>query len=176
MCRHIRAGDRFRQQWLREQPGQSRPTERVATDGNAGRPDAMEETKDERDVEPHNRLGVSRTSRSPPDMSPKCSGLGEAMPWGPFMIVEMDNGVSLDYHDFDDLNGEILPQHYAFLVTEDEFNEIFGRIEARHQDYWADPGLTNRGEINHHDGGRGVYFQGPDGHLLEIITRPYGSG
>ncbi len=103
-------------------------------------------------------------------------GLGEAMPWGPFMIVEMDNGVSLDYHDFDDLNGEILPQHYAFLVTEDEFNEIFGRIEARHQDYWADPGLTNRGEINHHDGGRGVYFQDPDGHLLEIITRPYGSG
>jgi catechol 2,3-dioxygenase-like lactoylglutathione lyase family enzyme len=41
---------------------------------------------------------------------------------------------------------------------------------------WADPGRTQRGAINHHDGGRGLYFEDPDGHLLEIITRPYGSG
>jgi catechol 2,3-dioxygenase-like lactoylglutathione lyase family enzyme len=103
-------------------------------------------------------------------------GLEEAKPWGPFMVVEMDNGVSLDYHDFYDLDSEILPQHYAFLVTEDEFDEIFGRIEAGGRDYWADPGLATKGEINHSDGGRGVYFQDPDGHLLEIITRPYGGG
>ena len=103
-------------------------------------------------------------------------GLEEPRAWGPFMVVEMSNGVSLDYHDFYDLDGEILPQHYAFLVTEEDFNEIFGRIEAGGQDYWADPGLSTKGEINDHDGGRGVYFQDPDGHLLEIITRPYGSG
>jgi catechol 2,3-dioxygenase-like lactoylglutathione lyase family enzyme len=42
--------------------------------------------------------------------------------------------------------------------------------------YWADPGRTRRGEINHRDGGRGLYFQDPDGHLLEIITRPHGGG
>ena len=41
---------------------------------------------------------------------------------------------------------------------------------------WADPGQTEAGQINHNDGGRGVYFEDPDGHLLEIITRPYGSG
>ena len=103
-------------------------------------------------------------------------GLGNARPWGPFMVVEMGNGVSLDYHDFYNPDGEILPQHYAFLVTENEFDEIFGRIEAGGQDYWADPGLSGKGEINHNDGGRGVYFQDPDGHLLEIITRPYGAG
>jgi catechol 2,3-dioxygenase-like lactoylglutathione lyase family enzyme len=103
-------------------------------------------------------------------------GLGHAKLSGPFMIVEMANGVSLDYHDFFGSAAEILSQHYAFLVTEEEFDEIFGRIRAGGQDYWADPGLRRTGEINHNDGGRGVYFQDPDGHLLEIITRPYGSG
>jgi catechol 2,3-dioxygenase-like lactoylglutathione lyase family enzyme len=103
-------------------------------------------------------------------------GLADARPWGPFMIVEMTNGLSLDFHDFYDPDGEILSQHYAFMITEDEFDEIFGRIRAAGQDYWADPGLTVKGEINRNDGGRGVYFRDPDGHLLEIITRPYGSG
>ena len=103
-------------------------------------------------------------------------GLADAQPGGPFMIVALGNGVSLDYHDFYDPAGEILAQHYAFMVTENEFDEILARIEAGRQDYWADPGLSSKGEINQNDGGRGVYFQDPDGHLLEIITRPYGSG
>jgi catechol 2,3-dioxygenase-like lactoylglutathione lyase family enzyme len=85
----------------------------------------------------------------------------------------MANGVSLDYHEVD---GDIASQHYAFLVSEAEFDAIFGRIEARGLDYWADPALRRHGEINHSDGGRGVYWRDPDGHLLEIITRPYGSG
>jgi catechol 2,3-dioxygenase-like lactoylglutathione lyase family enzyme len=102
-------------------------------------------------------------------------GLDDARPWGPFMVVEMGNGVSLDYHNFYDPAGEILPQHYAFLVTEDNFDEIFRRTQAGGQNYWADPGLSAKGEINHNDDGRGVYFQDPDRHLLEIITRPYGS-
>jgi catechol 2,3-dioxygenase-like lactoylglutathione lyase family enzyme len=103
-------------------------------------------------------------------------GLPQAKPWGPFMVVEMDNGVSLDYHDLSDSEGEIASQHYAFLVSEPEFGEIFTRLEKAGQDYWADPGLNRKGEINKNDGGRGVYFKDPDGHLLEIITRPYGSG
>ena len=102
-------------------------------------------------------------------------GLPEAKPFGPFMVVEMGNEVSLDYHDVDARAGEIASQHYAFLVSEAEFDEIFPRIEAG-QDYWADPGLGRKGEINRRDGGRGVYFKDPDGHLLEILTRPYGSG
>jgi catechol 2,3-dioxygenase-like lactoylglutathione lyase family enzyme len=100
-------------------------------------------------------------------------GLPAAVHWGPFMIVEVANGVSLDYHEAD---GAIASQHYAFLVSEDEFDAIFGRITERGMDHWADPGKHRPGEINHDDGGRGVYFEDPDGHFLEIITRPYGSG
>ncbi len=103
-------------------------------------------------------------------------GLDRPSAWGPFLVVEMGNGVSLDFHDFYDEEGEIASQHYAFLVSEPEFDEIFGRIRARGQSFWADPGLNREGEINPNDGGRGVYFEDPDGHLLEIITRPYGSG
>jgi catechol 2,3-dioxygenase-like lactoylglutathione lyase family enzyme len=66
-------------------------------------------------------------------------------------------------------------RHFAFLVSEAEFDAIFGRIRERGLSYWADPARTKAGEINTHDGGRGVYFPDPDGHLLEIITRPYGS-
>ncbi|HXZ61148.1 MAG TPA: VOC family protein [Acidimicrobiales bacterium] len=101
-------------------------------------------------------------------------GLEEAKPFGPFMVVEMANGVSLDFHDIAGERNEIVPQHYAFLVSEEEFDEIFGRISGQQQ-YWADPGQHQAGEINRRDGGRGVYFEDPDGHLLEIITRPYGS-
>ena len=93
--------------------------------------------------------------------------------WGPFQMVVTENGANLDYMDTD---GEITPQHYAFLISEAEFDEIFGRIRDRKLSYWADPGRRQLGEINHHDGGRGVYFEDPNGHLLEIITRPYGSG
>jgi extradiol dioxygenase family protein len=96
-------------------------------------------------------------------------------PFGHFMTVTLANGVSLDYADRRD-GGDIHPQHYAFLVTEDEFDDIYGRIQLWGLDHWADPGATRAGEINHNDGGRGVYFQDPSGHYLEILTRPYGSG
>lgn len=101
--------------------------------------------------------------------------LGLAPPgrFGHFRTVELGNGVSLD---FSTTNQPVTPQHYAFLVSEAEFDPIFARIRERGMDYWADPGRTRPGEINHNDGGRGVYFPGPDGHFLEIITRPYGSG
>lgn len=100
-------------------------------------------------------------------------GLPRPTRFGPFMVVEAANGVSLDFMATD---GQITSQHYAFLVTEDEFDEIFARITARELAYWADPGRRRAGQINTNDGGRGVYFEDPEGHLLEIITRPYGSG
>ena len=96
-------------------------------------------------------------------------------PWGndSGCVVEADNGVSLD---FAETTGAITPQHYAFLVGEEEFDAAFGRIRDQGLPYWADPGQSRPGVINHRDGGRGLYFEDPDGHLLEIITRPYGSG
>lgn len=92
---------------------------------------------------------------------------------GHFLVVDMGNGVSLDYADGG--GGEVTPQHLAFLVSEDEFDAAYGRIRAKGIDHWADPSRRTPGEINHHDGGRGVYWNDPDGHLLEIITRPYGA-
>jgi catechol 2,3-dioxygenase-like lactoylglutathione lyase family enzyme len=100
-------------------------------------------------------------------------GLEPPARFGPFMVVEVANGVSLD---FADTIGTITPQHYAFLVSEDEFDAILGRIRDRGLPYWADPHHHQPSEINRRDGGRGVYFPDPDGHNLEIITRPYGSG
>jgi len=100
-------------------------------------------------------------------------GLRDPAHFGPFLVVELANDLSLDYHE---MGGEISSQHYAFLVTEEEFDAIFARITGQGLEHWADPGMNRPGEINHNDGGRGVYFPDPDGHLLEILTRPYGSG
>ena len=98
-------------------------------------------------------------------------GLPEPAAWGPFLAVELANEVTLDFYDAE---GAGSPQHYAFLVSEDEFDAILRRIRERGLDFWADPGHRQPGEINTHDGGRGVYFDDPSGHILEIITRPYG--
>jgi catechol 2,3-dioxygenase-like lactoylglutathione lyase family enzyme len=114
-----------------------------------------------------------RDKRRSADYLTEMLGLPKAEPFGPFLVVEADNGVSLDFHD---VEGDITPQHYAFLITEDDFDAVFGRITARSLPHWADPGRTRPGQINHNDGGRGVYFEDPDGHFLEVITRPYGSG
>jgi catechol 2,3-dioxygenase-like lactoylglutathione lyase family enzyme len=93
--------------------------------------------------------------------------------FGPFQVVALDNGVSLDFMRRE---REIAPQHYAFLIDDADFDLVLGRIHERKLDHWADPAQTRPGEINHRDGGRGVYFPDPDGHFLEVLTRPYGSG
>ncbi|HTT00283.1 MAG TPA: VOC family protein [Streptosporangiaceae bacterium] len=100
-------------------------------------------------------------------------GLPSATRFGHFLVVEADNGVSLD---FAETSEPITGQHYAFLVGDAEFDAAFDRIKTQDLPYWADPGRTRPATINHRDGGRGLYFEDPDGHLLEILTRPYGSG
>ncbi|GAA2242346.1 cysteine transferase [Streptomyces ruber] len=100
-------------------------------------------------------------------------GLDVSPQYGPFVPVVIPNGVTLDYAD---TSGTITPQHYAFLVSEQDFDEIFGRIRAAGLTYWADPYHRKEMEINTNDGGRGTYFEDPNGHNLEILTRPYGSG
>lgn len=90
-----------------------------------------------------------------------------------FLVVDLSNDVSIDYFETTE---KVALQHFAFLVSEEEFDDAFGRIKQMKVEYWADPARSKPGEINHHDGGRGVYFKDPDGHLLELITRPYGSG
>ncbi|MEJ8281315.1 VOC family protein [Pseudonocardia spirodelae] len=100
-------------------------------------------------------------------------GLPEPTSFGPFRVVHVANGVDLDYADVRE-GEDIAVAHYAFLVSEDEFDAAFGRITARGQQYWADPHGARPGEINTDDGGRGVYFDDPSGHRMELLTVPYG--
>jgi len=100
-------------------------------------------------------------------------GLPDPVTLGPFALVSVGQTTTLDFVTVD---GPVDPQHYAFSVTEAEFDEIFARIRDRGLPYWADPFRHEPDRINTFDGGRGVYFDDPNGHLLEIITRPYGSG
>jgi catechol 2,3-dioxygenase-like lactoylglutathione lyase family enzyme len=113
----------------------------------------------------------SRDKRASADFLTGLFGLPPAKAWGPFLAVETANEVGLDFLDED---GDIASQHYCFLVSDGEFDQIFGRIQAQGIRYWADPGHRQLGEYNTHDGGRGLYFDDPSGHNLEIITRPYG--
>ena len=122
-------------------------------------------------VQLNHTIVAAQDKRTSAEFLAEILGLAAPTPFGPFLVVEVANGVSLDYIDTD---GEITSQHYAFLVGEDDFDAIFGRIKEWDLPYWADPAQRRPGEINHHDGGRGVYFPDPDGHFLEIITRPYG--
>jgi catechol 2,3-dioxygenase-like lactoylglutathione lyase family enzyme len=101
-------------------------------------------------------------------------GLDKPTAFGPFQVVELANGISLDFATTEE---HIHPQHYAFLISEAEFDQIFTRITEQGIRYWAEPRPPHgEGEINTRDGGRGLYFSSPDGHYLEILTRPYGSG
>ncbi len=98
-------------------------------------------------------------------------GLPEPTMYGPFVVVQVDNGVSLDYADD---HGRAHAQHYAFMVSDAEFDEIQARIVERGLTFWADPFHTRENQVNTNDGGRGLYWDDPDGHNLEIITVPYG--
>jgi catechol 2,3-dioxygenase-like lactoylglutathione lyase family enzyme len=95
-------------------------------------------------------------------------GVPVGSPTGPFLPIELSNRVTLDYAD---ASGHIPDQHYAFLVSEAEFDAAFARIRAEGLDYWAEPAHQQKGEINHRFGGRGCYFDDPDGHNMELLTR-----
>ena len=99
-------------------------------------------------------------------------GLPDPKPFFRFMVVELANGVSMD---FADKVGPIAGQHYAFLVDDARFDAAMALVQERGMPFWADPAREQPGKINRNDGGRGFYFQDPDGHYLELLTTPYGT-
>jgi catechol 2,3-dioxygenase-like lactoylglutathione lyase family enzyme len=125
-------------------------------------------------IELNHTIVAAKDKRAAAQFFADVLGLTVGDPYGPFLPVETSNGVTLDFMDHG--AGQVTSQHYAFLVSESEFDEIMGRITQAGITYYADPGHHRTGEINHNDGGRGAYFEDPNGHNLEIITRPYGSG
>ncbi|MFD9540121.1 VOC family protein [Streptomyces sp. NPDC060022] len=98
-------------------------------------------------------------------------GLEVGRQFGPFLPVDLGNGVTLDYYEKRD--EPIQGQHYAFLVPDAQFDAMVGRLQKLGVTYYADPGHTEPGHINRLFGGRGAYFDDPDGHNMEIMTRPY---
>lgn len=116
----------------------------------------------------------SRDKRESASFLAEVLGLSAPRPFGHFLVVELDDGASLDFIDAGD--SPVAQQHYAFLIDEEDFDPILERIRTRGLGYWADPFRKRPNEINRNDGGRGVYFDDPDHHILEVITRPYGSG
>ena len=91
-------------------------------------------------------------------------------PLGDFAPVCIENqALTLDFIT----RGNFERQHYAFKVSEAEFDEIFGRVMEWGLTFGSGPDSTEDGEINHWNGGRGVYFRDPNGHLLELLTRDY---
>lgn len=118
---------------------------------------------------------AARDKRESAEFLAELFGLPSPVPLGHFMTVALEHGATLDYADVPDAE-EIRSQHYAFLVSEDDFDAIYGKIQSRGLQHWADPRGERPDEINTRDGGRGVYFPDPAGHYLEILTRPYGSG
>jgi catechol 2,3-dioxygenase-like lactoylglutathione lyase family enzyme len=79
-------------------------------------------------------------------------------------------GVTLDFDDATDIR----PMHIAFLVDDTTFDACHRRLLDRGASIYADPGRRQPGQINQRHGGRGVYFDDPDGHLFELLTAPYG--
>lgn len=122
-------------------------------------------------VELNHTIVAAQDARATATFLAELLGLPAPTRFGPFHVVSLDNGVSLDVLETAD---GIATQHYAFLVGEPDFDAIFARIQDWGLPFWADPGKRQHGEINHNDGGRGVYFPDPNDHLLEIITVPYG--
>ncbi|MFJ8671857.1 VOC family protein [Streptomyces sp. NPDC093589] len=123
-------------------------------------------------VELNHTIVHARNNRESAEFLAGLLGLEITAEWGPFIAVALSNGVTLDFATIP--AEKITPQHYAFLVSEAEFDAAYAQIRQRGIEHYADPHQKEPDAINHHDGGRGVYFMDPAGHGMELITVPYG--
>ncbi|MEU6127226.1 VOC family protein [Streptomyces sp. NPDC047123] len=123
-------------------------------------------------IELNHTIVHARDNRESAEFFADLLGLDITQEWGPFIAVALSNGVTLDFATIP--AGSITPQHYAFLVSEPEFDAAYEKIRTRGLAHWADPRQKRPGEFNTHDGGRGVYFLDPAGHPMELLTVPYG--
>jgi catechol 2,3-dioxygenase-like lactoylglutathione lyase family enzyme len=120
-------------------------------------------------VELNHTIIPSRDKKESAEFLAELFGLAPPTPFGPFLCLETANGVSLDYQD----RTSFERNHYAFLISEEEFDSIFDRVQERGIRYWADPHHEHESVVN--GNGRGFYFEDPSGHNMEVLTRPYGT-
>ncbi|SCK46131.1 Glyoxalase-like domain-containing protein [Streptomyces sp. WMMB 714] len=123
-------------------------------------------------VELNHTIVHARDNRESAEFFADLLGLGITAEWGPFIAVDLSNGVTLDFAAVP--ADRITPQHYAFLVSDEEFEAAYARIRTRGIEHYADPHMRQPGTVNHNDGGSGVYFMDPVRHAMELITVPYG--
>src|SRR5882757_2582837 len=95
--------------------------------------------------------------------------VGPAM--GPFVPVQVNDTFTLDFDDRAGTQQHFDWHHYAFQVTDEEFDAVFGRLKVAGIPYGSGPHSLEDGQLNHRHGGRGVYFRDRDGHILELLTR-----
>ncbi|QKV94025.1 VOC family protein [Streptomyces sp. NA02950] len=124
-------------------------------------------------VELNHTIIHARDKRESAEFLASILGLEVGAEWGPFIPVQTSNSVTLDFATIP--AESIAMQHYAFLISDEEFDAAFARIQDLGITYFADPHQKQPGEINRHYGGRGLYFMDPSGHAMEIMTRPYGN-
>lgn len=121
-------------------------------------------------IELNHTIVRARDKRASATFLAELLGLAVGAPIGPFVPVTTSNGVMLDY--LTDDSETFTPQHFAFLVSEAEFDVTLGRIRAAGLDFYGSPSMDHSGEIYRNNGGRGLYFLDPNGHAMEILTRP----
>ena len=85
---------------------------------------------------------------------------------GHFTQVRVNDSLTFDFAD----EPEPQSHHYAFHISEAEFEAIFSRVKAKNFPYGSAPYNHTDGQIYSRRGGRGFYFKDPNGHLLEVMT------
>jgi catechol 2,3-dioxygenase-like lactoylglutathione lyase family enzyme len=93
-------------------------------------------------------------------------GLSYEGPHSHFAPVKVNDSLTLDFDDRDNFESH----HYAFRIGEAEFDAIFDRVKAEGIAYGSGPRSRSDMQINHRHGGRGFYFEDPNGHVLEVMT------
>ncbi len=89
--------------------------------------------------------------------------------WGHFAIVKVNSTLTLDFLTKEDFS----TIHLAFKVSDRQFDTILKRIRTANINYGSAPNLLENGKTNNNDGGHGVYFRDPNGHILELLTKDY---
>jgi catechol 2,3-dioxygenase-like lactoylglutathione lyase family enzyme len=110
----------------------------------------------------------ARDKRAAAQFFARIFGLHADPKGGHFAPVRINDTLTLLFDDGEEFESH----HYAFHVSDAEFDAIFGRIREAKLVYGSAPWSLDDGKLNDWNGGRGVYFRDPDGHMLELMTVP----
>jgi catechol 2,3-dioxygenase-like lactoylglutathione lyase family enzyme len=117
-------------------------------------------------VELNHTIVHARDKRESAEFLAGILGLDVEPELGHFLPVVMGNGVALDFMNTE----QQVQQHYAFKLSQEEWEAAHARLLDGGARTWADPMMTQADSVYEHGGERGTYFLDPSGHLMEILT------